>query len=104
MKISLNKPHLARWAYWLYCYAVFVAIALVFGWHLHPRWDEIMFACTLPLWVIVPWAAVSLIGAALRSLWPVRFQSGFLWRLFGGAEGDQRLGNDTSRAGDRLPK
>jgi hypothetical protein len=39
---------------------------LVAGWHLGPRWDEVLFLATLPLWVLVPYAVGCLGLAALR--------------------------------------
>jgi hypothetical protein len=69
--VGINWKHVAVWQRGLVCYAVFVGVCLVLGAHLKPRPDEIIFALTLPLWAIIPYAAACLILAATR-LWLVR--------------------------------
>lgn len=101
MKIGLNHPHLARWGYWAVSYAAFVGFALVAGWHLKPRWDEIVFAITLPLYVLIPWIIISLIGAWIKTLRPKWLHHWPLRRLFGRLESDQALRDETRTSRDR---
>lgn len=73
--IGINWPHVALWRRGLIGWFGLVGFALVAGAHLGPRADEVLFACTLPLVVIVPYAAGCLLLAALRlalELWKDR--------------------------------
>lgn len=64
--IGINWTHVALWRRWLMAWFGLVAFALVAGAHLGPRPDEILFAVTLPLLVIVPYAAGCLVLGAVR--------------------------------------
>ena len=66
--IGINWTHVALWRRWLLAWFGLVGFALVAGAHLGPRPDEILFAVTLPLLVIVPYAAGCLVLALLRLL------------------------------------
>ncbi len=66
--IGINWTHVALWRRGLMAWFGLVGFALVAGAHLGPRPDEILFACTLPLLVIVPYAAGCLMLALLRLL------------------------------------
>lgn len=73
-KIGLNTPHLIVWRRILIGWLAFVGFAVIAGWHLKPRIDELLFAVTLPIWLVVaPYAAYSLLAVVLRSCWPVGF-------------------------------
>jgi hypothetical protein len=67
--IGINWAHVNRWVGWLISYEVFVASALVLGWHLGPRLDEVLVVATLPAWVLVPYVLLCLLLVVLRVLW-----------------------------------
>lgn len=90
VKITLNRPHMFKWLRWLYAWFVYVIIALIAGWHLKPRPDEIQFVVLLPLVVIVPWAILSLLAAVCQSLWPKRFEGRLRSRRIASLEADKQ--------------
>jgi hypothetical protein len=89
MKVSLNYSHMLVWRRYLVGWAAFVAFGIVAGWHLHPRLDEVVFMIALPLWIIVPYAVISLVAAMVRAwLWPtpgtrwIRYKPGKrIWKI-----------------------
>jgi hypothetical protein len=74
VKITLNRPHMLEWVRWLVVYLIYVALGLIFGWHLKPRMDEFLTVLFLPLAVLIPWIVLSLLVAAVKSLWTIRFK------------------------------
>ena len=72
MRIIINKPHIKVWLNFLVWWAVYVLIAIVVGWRLSPRVDEIVFAVCIPLIVVIPYAIFCLLIAAVRAWWPRR--------------------------------
>jgi len=68
MRIKLNWPHIRKWSEALYGFAVLYVGALIFGWHLGPRADELIFCASLPLFVIIPYAALCLVVVLVKSL------------------------------------
>lgn len=70
--ITLNKQHVELWCGFAVLWGIFVGLALVLGWHLGPRPDEVLICATLPLWVLVPYVAFCLVSVLLKAwLWPV---------------------------------
>lgn len=67
--IGINWDHVALWRGWLVHWLIFVGCILVLGWHLGPRSDEVAFVLALPLWILVPYALLCLLLAAVRVLW-----------------------------------
>jgi len=83
MKLMLNRTHLKLWATYAVAWIGFVVFCLIFGWHLKPRPDEVLFVATLPIWaVFLPYVVFCLLAAIFKSLWPVgRKRLGFLGRF-----------------------
>ena len=91
LSVSLNKPHLARLGIFAVWWAIYLTIALIAGWRLQPRGDEILFVATLPLWLLVPYA-VACFAIALIKLWAARWN---WWRpgvIQGGPFSRRRIG------------
>lgn len=82
-QLLINPDHVGTWiglGLWWLC---FVAFALVAGWHLGPRPDEVVFVLTLPLWmVLAPYVVFCLLATAMKAwlipILPVRWQ---LWAI-----------------------
>lgn len=70
-RIELRKSEIDRWTAYLISFAIYYLVAVVIGWHLHPRWDELLFVASIPLWVIVPYAVFSLLIGVFRMLWTI---------------------------------
>lgn len=89
--ITLNKDHVRKWQRWGMAWLVYVAFGLIAGWGLKPRMDEFLFVLIVPpLAILIPYLVFCLIGAALRSLWPIRTK-GRRW-MFRRIEPRNRLG------------
>lgn len=64
--IGINWDHVRVWQGWLISWLVFVGVALVLGWRLGPRPDEVAVAVFLPLLVLIPYVLGCLLLAVLR--------------------------------------
>lgn len=91
-KLTINRDHVALWGRWLAMWVAFVAFGLVVGWHLKPRMDEFLVVLSLPLAVVAAYAIGCLVVLVIRSLWPIRLQSRWQRRRFGGVEPNKRIG------------
>ncbi len=100
MRISVNREPLKRLGRLLYMWMCYVALALILGFSLHPRPDEILFVSTLPLWVLVPYALFCLVGACIKS-WLIRFQR---WPIGLGLIRNHRIQARGSARNDRFAK
>ena len=69
MRVVLNRPHIALWGRFLVGFACSFASCVIFGAALHPRWDELLFVGTLPLWIIVPYAAFCFVAVLVKAWW-----------------------------------
>ena len=69
MRITLNRSHIALWGRFLVGFACYFASCVIFGAALHPRWDELLFVGTLPLWIIVPYAAFCFVAVIVKAWW-----------------------------------
>jgi len=70
-RIQIDKQHVMLWLRWLKAWLAFVGVALVFGWHLKPRMDEVVFILLLPVPVVAVYALGCLAIAALKALWTI---------------------------------
>lgn len=66
--IGINWGHVALWRRWLIQWLIFVGVAVVLGWHLGPRPDEVAAAVFLPMLVLVPYALGCLMLVVVRVL------------------------------------
>ena len=73
-RIQIDKAHVTLWLRWLKAWLALVAFALVFGWHLKPRVDEVVFMLLVPVGVVGLYALGCLAVATLKTLWAVRSQ------------------------------
>ena len=65
-RVTLNRSHVALWARWCIAWLMWVGWALILGAHLHPRWDEILFAISLPCFVLLPYMIATFILACIK--------------------------------------
>lgn len=79
--IGLNTPHIKLWVRGVAAYLVFVGVCLVLGANLHPRTDEILFAITLPAWVVGVYA----IACGVAAFAKLRFVGWYQRRRFIGS-------------------
>ena len=70
-RVTLIRSHVALWARWWAAWLAWVAWALILGAHLHPRWDEILFAICLPCFVLLPYMIGTFILACIKLFLPV---------------------------------
>lgn len=70
--IRINWGHVNLWLTYGVAWLAFVGFALVAGWHLKPRLDEVVVVVLLPLGVLVPYAVLCFLVAALKPLRPLR--------------------------------
>ena len=76
MLVLLNRDHINLWLRFLVGFAFYFASCVIFGAALHPRWDELLFVGTLPLWIIVPYAVFCFVAVLVKAWWlgPIRGQ------------------------------
>src|SRR5215472_1694949 len=70
-RVTLNRSHVALWARWCVAWLAWVGWALILGAHLHPRWDEILFAISLPCFVLLPYMIATFILACIKLFLPI---------------------------------
>jgi hypothetical protein len=70
-RVTLNRSHVGLWVRWCIVWLAWVGWALILGAHLHPRWDEIVFAISLPCFVLLPYMIGTFILACIKLLLPV---------------------------------
>jgi hypothetical protein len=72
MRIEFNVDHVRVVLRWFWQWVWFVALALVLGWHLGPRIDEVLTVLfVVPALALVAYIAFCFIVAALKSLLPI---------------------------------
>lgn len=67
MQIKLNVPHVVLWGRLLTLWIIYVACIVILGWGYNPRADEVLFAMSLPLFVVMPYIGFCLAVAMLRA-------------------------------------
>jgi hypothetical protein len=70
-RMTLNRSHVALWARWWIAWLAWVGWALMLGAHLHPRWDEILFAISLPCFVLIPYVIGTFVLACIKLFLPI---------------------------------
>ena len=73
-RVVINRSHVALWGRWVVAWWAWVGWALILGAHLHPRWDEILFAIFLPCVVLIPYAIATFILAWIKLWLPLRWR------------------------------
>jgi hypothetical protein len=81
-RVTLNRPHVALWARGGVWWLTLIVMALIFG--PRARFDEVLFATIfLPLAVLVPYAAGTLILAWAKALLLPRLRRRRSWQRGG---------------------
>jgi hypothetical protein len=92
-RVTLNRPHVALWARWYVAWLTWVGWALILGAHLHPRWDEILFAISLPCFLLLPYMIGTFILAYIKLCLPICYDCSrfcdFYTRRMGSAPRDR---------------
>jgi hypothetical protein len=72
MRIEFNVDHVRVVLRWFWRWVGFVALALVLGWHLGPRIDEVVFVLfVVPAAALAAYVALCFAIAVLKSLLPI---------------------------------
>jgi hypothetical protein len=78
MRIEFNVDHVRVVLRLFWRWVWFVALALILGWHLGPRVDEVLFVLfVVPALALAAYIAFCFAVAATKSLWPLATAS---WR------------------------
>jgi hypothetical protein len=72
-RVVINRSHVVLWGRWVVAWWAWVGWALILGAHLHPRWDEILFAICLPCVVLIPYTIATFILAWIKLWLPLRW-------------------------------
>lgn len=74
-KVLLNMAHVALWQRYAMYWLAYVAMAVVVGWSLGPKLEDVVFVTTLPLWGLIPYVAWCYAVAHLKmavAVWRLR--------------------------------
>ena len=71
MRVTLNWTHIALWGRFAVYFGLWMGAAIIGGWHLKPRLDEVVFVALLPVPLVLLYATGCFCVAAARVwLWP----------------------------------